>query len=235
MIGHADFARRICETPYDDLPRKAYADYLQENGEDARAEFIRLALDLATKPCPAFMYSCYEYQTQCSCPDVRWDQLAELLGVGAFQWVPPATGNYVSWAPRCDATEETAFARGFVRRVELWGNWEDFEDEAVFAESPIEAVHFPSLAPWQPRPGHGRYLWLNAGVLSRTTMPQAEVPAELFSAMRANGCSIADRGLSVRFDSERDARKALSDAAVDVGRKAAGLPAIVRPTPRMSP
>jgi uncharacterized protein (TIGR02996 family) len=32
----------ILETPEDDLPRLAYADWLEENGEEARADFLRL-------------------------------------------------------------------------------------------------------------------------------------------------------------------------------------------------
>jgi uncharacterized protein (TIGR02996 family) len=34
--------RAVCENPDDDTPRLVFADWLQENGEEARAEFIRL-------------------------------------------------------------------------------------------------------------------------------------------------------------------------------------------------
>lgn len=41
-----DFMRAICERPYDDAPRLIFADWLEEQGEDERAEYIRLAIEL---------------------------------------------------------------------------------------------------------------------------------------------------------------------------------------------
>lgn len=42
--------RRILENPADDATRLVYADYLEENGEAERAEFIRLQVELAKTP-----------------------------------------------------------------------------------------------------------------------------------------------------------------------------------------
>jgi uncharacterized protein (TIGR02996 family) len=39
--------RAVCENPDDDTPRLVFADWLQENGEEWRAEFIRLQVRLA--------------------------------------------------------------------------------------------------------------------------------------------------------------------------------------------
>jgi uncharacterized protein (TIGR02996 family) len=39
--------RAICEEPWEDTPRLVYADWLQENGDAGRAEFIRLQVELA--------------------------------------------------------------------------------------------------------------------------------------------------------------------------------------------
>lgn len=49
------FIRAILEAPDDDAPRLIYADWLDENGQGERAEFIRLQIQLANmKPwCPA--------------------------------------------------------------------------------------------------------------------------------------------------------------------------------------
>ena len=41
------FRRAIVAEPHDDVPRMVYADWLQENGQDERAEFIRLQCRLA--------------------------------------------------------------------------------------------------------------------------------------------------------------------------------------------
>jgi uncharacterized protein (TIGR02996 family) len=39
--------RAVCENPDDDTPRLVFADWLQENGEEPRAEFIRVQIELA--------------------------------------------------------------------------------------------------------------------------------------------------------------------------------------------
>ena len=45
--------RAICEQPREDMPRLLYADWLQENGQPQRAEFIRLQCE-AWHLCPAY-------------------------------------------------------------------------------------------------------------------------------------------------------------------------------------
>lgn len=40
----------VIAAPDDDTPRLVYADYLEENGHDARAKYIRLAIELAGEP-----------------------------------------------------------------------------------------------------------------------------------------------------------------------------------------
>jgi uncharacterized protein (TIGR02996 family) len=44
------FLRAIAEHPDDDLPRLVYADWLDEHGDPARAEFIRVQCELARAP-----------------------------------------------------------------------------------------------------------------------------------------------------------------------------------------
>jgi uncharacterized protein (TIGR02996 family) len=48
--GHEPFLRAICENPEDDTVRLVYADWLDENGDPDRAEFIRLQVAQADKP-----------------------------------------------------------------------------------------------------------------------------------------------------------------------------------------
>jgi uncharacterized protein (TIGR02996 family) len=47
LAEHPGFLRDIIERPDDDTPRLVYADWLQDHGETARAEFIRLQCGLA--------------------------------------------------------------------------------------------------------------------------------------------------------------------------------------------
>ena len=49
MHDRESFLRAIFSNPDDDLPRLVFADYLQENGDENWAEFIRLQCELAAK------------------------------------------------------------------------------------------------------------------------------------------------------------------------------------------
>src|SRR5438309_575800 len=44
---HEAFLASILETPDDDVPRLIYADWLDDQGDTERAEFIRLQIELA--------------------------------------------------------------------------------------------------------------------------------------------------------------------------------------------
>jgi uncharacterized protein (TIGR02996 family) len=46
MHDHAAFLAAVAANPDDDLPRLVYADWLEENGDAARAEFIRVQCEL---------------------------------------------------------------------------------------------------------------------------------------------------------------------------------------------
>jgi uncharacterized protein (TIGR02996 family) len=46
-MNRAPFLQAIRETPDDDAPRLVYADWLDDHGDEARAEFIRLQCRLA--------------------------------------------------------------------------------------------------------------------------------------------------------------------------------------------
>lgn len=50
MTDDAAFLAAIADRPDDDLPRLVFADYLDEHGDSARAEFIRVQCELATLP-----------------------------------------------------------------------------------------------------------------------------------------------------------------------------------------
>jgi uncharacterized protein (TIGR02996 family) len=49
-MSDSPYLRAICEAPFDDGPRLVYADALDERGEAARAEFIRVQCELAKLP-----------------------------------------------------------------------------------------------------------------------------------------------------------------------------------------
>ena len=47
MSDHAALLQAVHDRPGDDSVRLVYADWLEEQGDDARAEFVRLQLDRA--------------------------------------------------------------------------------------------------------------------------------------------------------------------------------------------
>lgn len=51
MNQHAAFLSAIRAAPDDDAPRLIYADWLEDHGEAARAEFIRVQCELARREC----------------------------------------------------------------------------------------------------------------------------------------------------------------------------------------
>jgi len=52
----ASLMREVLERPWDDGCRKIYADYLDENGEPERAEYIRVQIELANMMIPQGLY-----------------------------------------------------------------------------------------------------------------------------------------------------------------------------------
>ena len=72
LSQHEAFLRAIFDTPDDDTARLVYADFLQENGEEDRAQFIRWQCGRGEKPEQLPQYS-NEY--------VRgfWEQLPEMV------------------------------------------------------------------------------------------------------------------------------------------------------------
>jgi uncharacterized protein (TIGR02996 family) len=86
----------VLDDPDDDLPRLAYADWLDEHGDDARAEFIRAQVELARTPPAEDRHA----QLLARCRELEERHRAE--------WVAAAPGVVVG-----------DFHRGFPRRVGL--------------------------------------------------------------------------------------------------------------------
>jgi uncharacterized protein (TIGR02996 family) len=120
----------VCEQPDDDTPRLVFADWLQENGEEARAEFIRLQIELVgTRDGKA--------------KQKKQAREKELLAAHREDWEAPFRGFEVSGSFR-RFVFNVHFRRGFV-----WGI--DINDEdrrfaahaaALFQLAPIERINF---------------------------------------------------------------------------------------------
>ena len=105
--------RAICEQPWENTPRLMYADWLQENGQPDRAEFIRLQIELDAMSQEERTASAQRYRAES-----LWDRHDPRQQAGArvrtgrpvHPWAADLpTGAGVEWRERC--------ARGFQHAV----------------------------------------------------------------------------------------------------------------------
>lgn len=87
------FYKRMSADPDDDLPRLAFADWLDEHGRADRAEFVRLQID--------------RFRTRPSDPPSARER--ELLAANRADWLAEVPAGF---------REDAEFARGFVARVQ---------------------------------------------------------------------------------------------------------------------
>src|SRR5262249_52983749 len=115
----------IIANPDDDLPRLAYADWLEEHSQNERAEFIRLQLERVGLRDASDRY------------DEILQREQELLGKYGNSWRPTLPdGAELRWGE---------FERGFVRTVA--GDAEQFcyHAASLFALAPIQRVDLRDL------------------------------------------------------------------------------------------
>jgi uncharacterized protein (TIGR02996 family) len=115
----------VCANPDDDTPRLVFADWLEENGEPERAEFIRVQIEL-----PA-----------CG-PGKRRLHLSrrelELLNEHEEEWVEHLRPYMFEWSDK-----PWAFRRGFVERLELQAETFIEQGEELLALTPLRDAVFP--------------------------------------------------------------------------------------------
>ena len=121
--------RTICENPDDDTPRLVFADWLQENGDEERAEFIRVQIEL------------------CGLPDGKTKQKRqvrekELLDAHIDEWGAPFRQFEVQGSFR-QFVFGVRFHRGFVWEISINDEESRFVDNAakLFQLTPIERLN----------------------------------------------------------------------------------------------
>src|SRR5262245_32494521 len=115
------FLQAIAESPDDDTPRLVFADWLDDHGDPARAEFIRVQIELASQPGDDTRRRALQ------------DREEDLLRAHEDEWrARLAPVPHSTWGP---------FTRGFVERVEIYTQ-EDFlaHAAALFASAPLREL-----------------------------------------------------------------------------------------------
>jgi uncharacterized protein (TIGR02996 family) len=117
MSTEAALLRAIRDCPDDDTPRLVYADLVEEDGDAARGEFIRVQVALARTPETDPARNALE------------DREHELLAENQARWlgVPPDTDGLLYWR----------FARGFVEEVSATPNFMLNEGSDLCAANPV--------------------------------------------------------------------------------------------------
>jgi uncharacterized protein (TIGR02996 family) len=176
MTDHAPFIAAVIARPDDDLPRLIYADWLDENGECERAEFIRVQCELCrcdpeTAMRPPHVSEVNWRRTAGWRSHRRWTYLRrrerELLTGG------PLPNNTMKWCDEsgcrflrnADYHTNWWFQRGFLSEIRCsWSDWQRRAD-TIRAATPIRKVRLTTeIAPIpygvQFSPGRSSAIWI---------------------------------------------------------------------------
>ncbi len=198
MTTREAFIKDILDNPADDTLRLIYADWLEENGEPERAEFIRVQIELARTPDPCWMLGVCIYG-----PDPPRAKVGKLVHFcGNTQWflrhhlrtkelelleAPHKGGtwtNRVVWADNlfqaAVISDDVTWTRGFVSRVRLTcAAWMEHGPALVRAH-PIERVE---LLDKRPHHSDGNPFWFWLRWSPGAGLP--DLPKELWDVIHA--------------------------------------------------
>jgi uncharacterized protein (TIGR02996 family) len=174
MATHDEFLRAVIADPEDDGPRLVYADWLDERGDAARAEFIRLQCELSQVE--TIEHDCGEdgeWETTCPACGAYGvvgeleGRVVELLDSHGREWlaaIPPGLvpANVGFGSVGQALVRDGTFRRGFVERISC--PWTAFRDNAarLKAATPLREVRF-TTRPYRviaPRDGYPGRVWL---------------------------------------------------------------------------
>lgn len=215
MTDELAFIRTIITDPYDDAPRLGYSDWLEEHDQIDRAKFIRLSIE-------EYILDRVPGKWNASRYDVVYARLRDIwqrCGEGWFGHLP--TVRETVW--RGDSNPNGTLDRGYFLRGFLMHIATPLEHflgraEDIFRQHPIERVTFLDRTP-ERNVFNG---WKGFGI-ARTLSDLTErhlLPTSLYSEFdlvcKWKGNPANDEEANIK----------LSQAAVNYGRKLAGLPPI---------
>jgi uncharacterized protein (TIGR02996 family) len=230
----------LCE-PTDDTVRLVYADWLDENGEPERAEFVRVQVELAKLDCSEPDCERYADQKGCGCDECsRWRKnwsvkarQRELWAALSGTWerhqrLDPLAAIGLFGENFHGVTPVGVVSRGFVSSLTCDQSLFLAHARDIFAAHPVLTVTLSDREPYQNGAG---YCWFDAERDRRGHVPQeAELARRIFEMLVPHP---GGKGrVRWRDYPTRDlARSALSDAAVFHARSLADLPPLPAPLP----
>ncbi len=230
--------RGVLNDPFDDAPRLVYADWLEEGGEEERAEFIRVQVELDSlligvnrQSCGALDLICdpdssadqeWKHRVLALCGRERellategkpiWGTMSKIRPEGittqAYRWASPYLLASLDWP---------IFRRGFVDQITL--TCDDFvkDAEAIFAAEPVTKVRLSDKNPHE-------FTGWQCGVNDYGEIGErpSELPETVFRHLLGDGVY----GNVYLYSSDAKANEGVSRACVDYGRHVAKLPKI---------
>lgn len=225
MTEQDAFVRRICEQPGEDTHRLVYADWLDENGQPGRAEFVR-----DTEGAWPFVYFLRDELLR----TLPRESCVSGYGRSYHGGGPPYFRFGVPGGIGC--TADFLFRRGFVDEIRLpLSAFTETVARELFGRMPLTWV---VLTCREPEAG---LRWCSDRLREPIDPYDAsELPVDIWSLLknhwnprRAAGglASPGDRLQYKVYDSTAEALDALSRACVDWARDLAGLPPLAWPEP----
>lgn len=223
MNDHAAFLGAICAEPQSDELRLVYADFLDENGDPERAEFIRVGCELAEnrKAWPGGAVPWRHLARR----EVLQQRQRELLDAGPQGSIHCANRVcWTGWPFMVALAMDPITRRGFVSEVRcLCDAWLQHAGTVV-ANQPIERVVLvdkePTRTYHEDDPSHQVWVWWRHG----EGAPGVSLPPPLWEALvpKNRGYIVPWERITVSdFDTRGDALDALSTAALAFGHQQA--------------
>lgn len=211
--------RAVLEDPADDCRRLVYADWLEENGQPERAEFVRVQVELAglstgelTCPKTGVVTTWHGFTPACRCRACRLRRREYETSCRFCHWdwrggIPPGTS--------------VSYRRGFVEEVRCDNGPFLGHVAAIFSTAPITEVRLTDLRPGTSYEHPGFWTWVRSPEGVGSLLPDA-----LFRRLRADALlsGPAARPAAAWYASREIAVADLSQACVAHGRAKAGLP-----------
>lgn len=133
MTAHDQFLQTIIANPDDDAPRLVFADWLEEQGECERAEFIRVQVELALllEGIPEFQWDSLDHVCDPdSSDDQEWKHHVNVLrhreyGLRGCEFFP-------SWCPLIilHNVNTSRYVRGFIESIDVpWSQWLAYHEQ----------------------------------------------------------------------------------------------------------
>ncbi len=227
------YLRGILEHPADDFRRLIYADWLEENGQADRCEFIRLQLELA-KYAPERSGGLTEWTSDDAMFDAmrreenpRQEHLkrreCESLTANEITWIADTFDRRIihETPDNRQTLLRWHWSRGFVSSIEL--STAAFLEHAasIFAAAPVTSVRLTDLDPTLPL----GFAWFE---ITDRQFGRDYLPGMLFDRLSRGRIHADDDDRTVyrEYDAAKDAWDDLSEACIDHGRSLANLPAL---------